>query len=94
VVELLERFDDAALAVFAIATDSAQARAYVDKYRAEWRQVQAELDGNDLKALGLKPGPEFKEILTALRAQRLDGKITTRAQEEAFVQNWLKQGAS
>jgi tRNA nucleotidyltransferase (CCA-adding enzyme) len=94
VVELLERFDDAALAVFAIATDSAQARAYVDKYRAEWRQVQAELNGNDLKALGLKPGPEFKEILTALRAQRLDGKITTRAQEEAFVQNWLKQGAS
>jgi tRNA nucleotidyltransferase (CCA-adding enzyme) len=94
VVELLERFDDAALAVFAIATDSAQAQAYVDKYRAEWRQVQAELDGNDLKALGLKPGPTFKEILTALRAQRLDGKITTRAQEEAFVQNWLKQGAS
>lgn len=88
VVELLERFDDAALAVFAIATDSALAQSYVDRYREEWRQIHAALNGNDLKALGLAPGPAFKEILTALRAQRLDGVLTTRKQAEAFVQAW------
>lgn len=85
VVELLERFDDAALAVFAIATDSTQAQAYVDRYRAEWRQIHAALDGNDLKKMGLAPGPAFKEILRALRANRLDGVFTTRAEEEEFV---------
>ncbi|MCG3139925.1 MAG: CCA-adding enzyme [Anaerolineae bacterium] len=88
VVELLERFDDAALAVFAIATDSAQAQTFVDRYRAEWRQVHAELNGNDLKALGLTPGPAFREILSALRAQRLDGLLETRKQEEAFALAW------
>lgn len=91
VVELLERFDDAALAVFAIATDSAQAQSYVDRYRAEWRQIHAALNGNDLKALGLQPGPAFKEILTALRAQRLDGVLSTRKQEEAFVHAWQRR---
>ncbi|OQY97053.1 MAG: hypothetical protein B6D41_04380 [Chloroflexi bacterium UTCFX4] len=89
IVEWLEHFDDAALAVFAIATDLASARNYVDCYRAEWRQIHATLNGNDLKALGLEPGPVFKEILTALRAQRLDGVLTTRAQEESFARTWL-----
>ncbi len=91
VVELLERFDDAALAVLAIATDSAQAQSYVDRYRAEWRQIHPALNGNDLKALGLQPGPAFKEILTALRAQRLDGVLATREQEEAFVHAWQRR---
>ncbi|MCC7164550.1 MAG: CBS domain-containing protein [Anaerolineae bacterium] len=89
VVELLERFDDAALAVFAIATDSEQTAQYVDQYRGEWRGVQSALTGNDLKALGLEPGPRYKEILSALRAQRLDGTITEREQEEEFVRTRL-----
>lgn len=85
VVELLERFDDAALAVFAVATDSPQASGYVDHFRGDWRSVQAELTGNDLKAIGLPPGPRYREILRALRALRLDGKIASRAEEEYFV---------
>lgn len=89
VVELLERFDDAALAVFSIATDSEQTSQYVDRYRGEWRGVQAELTGNDLKTLGLPPGPRYKEILRSLRALRLDGTISDRAQEENFVRTLM-----
>lgn len=89
VVELLERFDDAALAVFAIATDSEQASQYTDRYRGEWRAIHATLTGNDLKALGLPPGPRYKEILQALRARRLDGGISSREQEEDFVRAQL-----
>jgi tRNA nucleotidyltransferase (CCA-adding enzyme) len=57
----------------------------VDRYRGEWRSVQAELTGNDLKALGFVPGPHYKEILRSLRAQRLDGTIINREQEENYV---------
>jgi tRNA nucleotidyltransferase (CCA-adding enzyme) len=92
VVELLERFDDAALAVFAIATGSPQAQQYVDRYRGEWRGVQAVLTGNDLKAMGLEPGPRYKEILQALRARRLDGLAASRSDEEHFVSEWLARG--
>lgn len=96
VVELIERFDDAALAVFAIATDSATARAYVDQFRARWRGIHPTLTGADLKALGIPPGPRYRPILQSLRAQRLDGAITSRAEEEAFVKSWgerNKEGA-
>lgn len=92
VVELVERFDDAALAVFVIATDAERARGYVDRFRATWRRVHPLLTGEDLKELGLPPGPIYREILARLRAGRLDGKITTRAEEVAWVTTWMAEG--
>ncbi|HYH66393.1 MAG TPA: CCA tRNA nucleotidyltransferase, partial [Urbifossiella sp.] len=36
------------------------------------------LTGNDLKALGMKPGPDFKRLLDAVREAQLDGELRTR----------------
>lgn len=44
------------------------------------------LSGGDLKALGLRPGPQFGTMLTSLRKLQLDGEITTR--ERAI--DWLR----
>jgi tRNA nucleotidyltransferase (CCA-adding enzyme) len=92
VAELVEQFDDAALAVFAIATDSERARANVDQFRARWRAVQPMLTGKDLRMMGLPPSPTYRAILAQLRAKRLDGEITTRAEEEAWVRQWVAEG--
>jgi poly(A) polymerase len=35
--------------------------------------------GEDLKALGLKPGPKFKLILDLIRDEQLDGVLKIRA---------------
>src|SRR5947207_3136237 len=43
--------------------------------------------GDDLIALGLKPGPEFGQILEAAETQQLEGKLRTR--EEAL--EWVKR---
>jgi poly(A) polymerase len=43
--------------------------------------------GDDLIALGLKPGPRFGEILEAAETQQLEGKLRTR--EEAL--EWVKR---
>ncbi len=40
------------------------------------------LNGHDLRILGLKPGPLFKEILTALEDEQFEGQILNR--EEAL----------
>jgi len=40
------------------------------------------ITGNDLIALGLKPGPIFSKILDAIKDEQLEQKITTR--EEAL----------
>ena len=41
------------------------------------------LTGDDLIALGLKPGPEFKRLLDAVREAQLEGRVRTK--EEALA---------
>ena len=45
------------------------------------RWITTVVKGEDLKQLGLKPGPHFKTILDRLLNERLDGRITAVAQE-------------
>lgn len=43
------------------------------------------LRGEDLKRLGLEPGPQFKTILDRLLDARLNGRVRTESDERAFV---------
>lgn len=43
------------------------------------------LSGNDLIALGLSPGPGFKELLDAVEEAQLNGNVSTREQALEFV---------
>ncbi|MCZ7643731.1 MAG: CCA tRNA nucleotidyltransferase [Planctomycetota bacterium] len=43
------------------------------------------LDGEDLKALGLPPGPRYKEILEAVEDLQLEGALTSREEALAHV---------
>ena len=47
------------------------------------------ITGEDLKSLGLRPGPRFKEILDAVATRQLEGTLRTR--DEAL--EWVKGGA-
>ena len=44
--------------------------------------------GDDLIALGMKPGPKFGEILEAVETRQLEGALKDR--EEAL--DWVKRG--
>jgi len=43
--------------------------------------------GDDLRAMGLKPGPQFKRLLDAVRAGQLDGALRTADDARAFVRS-------
>ncbi len=85
----LAGYTDDALAIFQIATDDARVREHVALFRTRLRAIAPELTGDDLKRWNLPPGPRYREILSHLRDARLDGRITTRAEEERFVQSQL-----
>ncbi|MCC6573069.1 MAG: CCA tRNA nucleotidyltransferase [Planctomycetes bacterium] len=53
---------------------------------------KSHIDGRDLIALGMQPGPKFKEILEALEDEVLEGRIRDREQAIAFVKAY-KPGA-
>ncbi|MCI0427826.1 MAG: hypothetical protein L0Z46_07420 [Nitrospiraceae bacterium] len=55
------------------------------------RAIKTALTGRDLQAMGLQPGPQYKTILGKLLDARIDGMVTTEADERVFVRKWLRQ---
>jgi len=51
------------------------------------------LTGDDLIAAGYKPGPQFKELLTAVEDAQLEGAISTKEEALSLVES-LQIGAS
>jgi tRNA nucleotidyltransferase (CCA-adding enzyme) len=82
--------EGALLAAWLIVED-VQIRERIERYAREWRQVKPITDGHTLRAAGLQPGPRFRTILDRLRAARLDGEITTDAEEQSLLQTLIEQ---
>ena len=49
--------------------------------------IQIHLRGDELKELGIRPGPDFKLILQELLYAKLDGKFSTREEELLYLKN-------
>ena len=53
------------------------------------RAIKTTMTGRDLQAMGLQPGRQYKTILGELLDERIDGMITTEAEERVFVRKRL-----
>ncbi len=84
VVQRLRRYDLPTLILIAVQSPRS-IRRQIWQYLTIWANVQPPLNGNTLKSLGYKPGPKFKQILSALLAATLDGVISDRADIDAFL---------
>jgi tRNA nucleotidyltransferase (CCA-adding enzyme) len=60
-------------------------RHQIWEYLTLWANVTPPLNGNDLKDLGYKPGPKFKQMLDDLLAAKLDGKLGDRSDAISFL---------
>jgi tRNA nucleotidyltransferase (CCA-adding enzyme) len=77
----------------AITTRSAVQRA-VSTYLTRLRRLKPELTGEDLKAMGLTPGPLFSKILDHLLEAKLNLEVKTRADEIELVRrNYLTEAS-
>lgn len=89
ICRLLEPYPARVLATTWLATDSKEVAEILLRYQTDWRLVEPIITGNDLKDMGLKPGPLFGRLLRALRDARLDGEVSSRKEEEAFLEHLL-----
>ena len=64
---------------------SKRVKKVLEKYVNEWRYIQPLMRGDDLKDMGFKPGPIYREILNTLKSARLQDKIKTREEEQQLV---------
>jgi tRNA nucleotidyltransferase (CCA-adding enzyme) len=84
VVWLLRQYKLPTLVLIAVHSSRA-IRRKLWHYFTNLATVQAPLNGNDLKRLGYKPGPDYREMLDALLAATLDGVIQNEADAKMFL---------
>ncbi|MEH1906464.1 CBS domain-containing protein [Nostoc sp.] len=90
VVQLLRQYDLPMLILIAVQSPR-EIRHQIWEYLTVWANVQPLLNGNDLKKLGYKPGPQYRQILDDVLAATLNGVIKDRFEAEEFLaQHYLK----
>jgi tRNA nucleotidyltransferase (CCA-adding enzyme) len=89
IYRLLHSYCLPAIVANSLASDPSVARQHMQLFLDKLRYVKPTLTGDDLKRMGIAPGPRIKEILQRLHEARLDGKVTTKQEEEGLVNSWL-----
>lgn len=64
----------------------------LEEYQQRWRHVETDLDGNDLREMGLEPGPQYGVLLDHLLAARLDGEVHNEEEERVLLEQLLADG--
>lgn len=90
-VERLESYPLAAVEAVGYAAKDPRVKECFDEYISKWRYIKPHLNGDDLKALGVEPGPRYAVILRRLRNAWLDGEVKTEAEEKALLKTLLDQ---
>jgi tRNA nucleotidyltransferase (CCA-adding enzyme) len=91
IYKLVHGYSTIALTANSLATNSATVAEHIELYMNLLRYVKPALGGEDLRKMGIPEGPSIKEILQKLCEARLDGKITSKREEEEMVKAWYKK---
>lgn len=78
-----------AVLLILLKVDSLGLLSKVKDYLQHYSRIQIHLKGEDLKGLGIVPGPRFQEILKCLLYARLDGKFKDREGELEYLKEIL-----
>jgi tRNA nucleotidyltransferase (CCA-adding enzyme) len=89
--KLLSRLNlETILFAMALSKDRRKQEA-ISRYLTELRNVKTILKGNDLKKMGIPPGPVYTKVLQELLDARLEGGVKSREDEEEFVKKALQR---
>jgi tRNA nucleotidyltransferase (CCA-adding enzyme) len=88
-VERLGEFPLQAIYAVLRAAPRGKSKQALEKYLMEWRHIKPRTTANDLKGLGLEPGPKYQAILQKLRNAWLDGEVQSSAQEQRLLKTLL-----
>lgn len=86
VVQLLKQYDLETLILVAIrCRNILPIRRQIWQYLTVWQNIKPMLNGDDLRKLGYKPGPQYRQILDNLLMATLDGNVIDRSTAEEFL---------
>lgn len=85
VYRLLSGLSDETLLSLMAMSKGETVKRQISVFLTTYQHVKPTLTGTDLKAMGLKPGPQFKKLLDRLLAARLNNEVKTDAEERQMV---------
>ena len=92
--QAVNHFEDIpGLALYAVylALDNTEIHSKIEQYFLEWQHIKPHTTGHHLRELDIPPGPHYGHILGTLRAAWLDGKISTREEEEKLLEELVNE---
>jgi tRNA nucleotidyltransferase (CCA-adding enzyme) len=92
IYHLLDGYSPQALVSNSLATESPVASQNIRLFLNKLKDIKIALTGEDLIRMGVAQGPQIREVLELLHQAKVNGKITTRQDEEELVKSWLAQG--
>ncbi|MBD5642016.1 MAG: CBS domain-containing protein, partial [Desulfovibrio sp.] len=63
----------------------------ISRFITRWQHEKPDINGHDLKRLGIEPGPIYGEILRAVLEAKLDGAVTTPKSQLGFALEYFKK---
>lgn len=86
ITQYLEKMPEISIHIAWIAlAEQTQAQQNIEQFMTTWRHQRTTINGNDLKQMGLPPGPQYKVILETLRFAWLDDDIQTANEERDLL---------
>jgi tRNA nucleotidyltransferase (CCA-adding enzyme) len=88
---LLREYEPVAIQANAIASDEKEGtpslivHRHLQLFLTKLRYVRTSLNGEELKRLGISTGPEMGKVLQILHKAKLDGEVSTRADERKLA---------
>jgi tRNA nucleotidyltransferase (CCA-adding enzyme) len=81
---------EAILFMMAVAKKKAVKKS-ISHFFTDLRRTQLSLKGRDLKKMGLKPGPVYRQVMEAVLDARLDGKLKSKKDEIEFARRLVAE---
>ncbi|HXY61379.1 MAG TPA: CBS domain-containing protein [Nitrospirota bacterium] len=85
IYDMLTTLDVDAILLMMAKAKKETARKYISFYLTHLRTIKVMLTGDDLKQIGIPPGPKYKKILAELLDAKLDGAVKNREEELEYV---------
>ncbi|MCH8815115.1 MAG: CCA tRNA nucleotidyltransferase [Chloroflexi bacterium] len=90
IVEVVSPYPAATLLTLAAMTESSEVRDKIVRYLRRLRRLWPVLNGDDLLAMGASEGPLIGQVLKRIRVAKLDGEVSSRADETRLAERLLR----
>lgn len=87
IYRILEGFSYEVILLVLSRTDNQNVKKKITDFLRHYNAARIFISGHDLRAHGINPGPDFKEILRKLLYAKLDGKFETKEEEFKYLRD-------